>query len=410
MKKISLHNITVCLIVFFISTGIKAQHRFKYQAALDTIQATEFYKIDLPPRVIAKCKEGLGDIRILDENGTQVPYIIKDDLPVFKKEDLTEFPIVQHAKEKDKLTHIILQNITGKPVSEMLLFIKNMDAYRTFSISGSEDSMHWFIIKENMQLANAFNNDGENIIKTLSFPRSNYRFFQLTISGENVLPFNLIKAGIYNENIVYGKYEEVRQPILTQNDSSDRRTYVALRFTDAYQINKIIIEAEGPKYFKRKIYLSDGNNNYDDLSDGYITSDAANNFALNSKTAQLNITINNEDNNPLKIISVKAFQLNVSLLTYLQAGKKYYLNFGDSLVQVPTYDLEFFSDSVEKRPLEIDLGQIEINKIIIPANQSSWLSNNKTVLWIIIIAALLMLSFFTLKILKEAHNKRLSDE
>ncbi len=409
MRKRSLHNISICLFVFFITMQVQAQTNSEYKAALDSITATRFYKIKLTPQVVGKCKEGLEDIRIADEDGKQISYIVKNDLPAFKTENLIEFPIVKYAKEKDKQTHIILQNTSGHPLSNLLLFIKNMDAYRTFSISGSDDSIHWFIIKENMHLEGAFSNNGENIINTLSFPRSNYQYFQLTIGGENVLPFNITKAGIYNEDIVFGKYIEIPSPTIIQRDSSNKESYVHLQFNDTYYINKIILDAKGSKYFKRKIIIKTHSNSLNNiLSEDYISSDSVNSFILNAKAGQLIIIINNEDNNPLKIEGVQAFQLNISLLAYLQSGKKYYLSFGDSLLEAPKYDLRYFSDSAEKNPEEIGLKKIEENKIIVPPSHSYWFKN-KAMLWLIIITVLGILSFFTFKMMKEVNSKSSDD-
>ena len=135
-----------------------------------------------------------------------------------------------------------------------------MDASRLFSISGSDDSIHWFIIKENIYLENTFSNDRDNTINTLSFPKSNYKYFQLIILGENVIPFNIIKAGIYKEDILYGKYAELPAPVVIQKDSLDKKSYVQLKFNDFYRINKLHIHAQGPKYFKRSFSISQINN------------------------------------------------------------------------------------------------------------------------------------------------------
>ena len=110
MRERNLYKISICLFVFFFTIKVQSQSNFGYKAVLEEIKETGFYKIDLPPQVVAKCKPGIEDIRIFDEEGQQVSYILKDDLPVFKKENLTEFPIVKSSKEKDKQTHIILQN------------------------------------------------------------------------------------------------------------------------------------------------------------------------------------------------------------------------------------------------------------------------------------------------------------
>jgi hypothetical protein len=108
--------------------------------------------------------------------------------------------------------------------------------------------------------------------------------------------------------------------------------------------------------------------------------------------------------------AVQAFQLNISLLTYLQSGKKYYLGFGDSAMRAPKYDLHFFSDSVEKKPTEIGLKNIELNEVIIPYTRSSWFKNNQLILWIIIIVVLLSLTFFTFKMIGEVNKKKESSQ
>lgn len=402
MRKINLYRIPICLLAFFISVTGYAQKNFTYKVAINEIPATGFYKIDIPPHVVAKCKPGLEDVRVFDEDKNQVAYILKNELPVFTKENFTQFPLVKSLKGNDNQTHIIFKNTSARPVNDLLLFIKNMDANRTVSITGSDDSTNWFIIKENIYLENAFNNDGDNSIQTLSLPQSNYKYFQLTILGKNVIPFNIIKAGIYNEDVVYGRYIQIPQPAITQKDSSDKNSYVSLKFDDAYQVNKIIIDAEGPKYFKRNFSIGESyKNNYDILQNDFLASGSQNNFIINSRKNTLFLIINNEDDIPLKVKSVEAFQLNTSLLTYLQAGKKYDLYFGDSTALYPKYDLQFFADSIKINPAEASLGTVQKNKMQGNSSESLFSRYSNWALWIIIIGVLLVLCFFTFKMVRE---------
>ena len=409
MKKRNRCKIFISLLAFFLTSKAHSQGNYLYKTQLDKVVAKGFYKIDLPPKLVAKCKDDLEDIRIFDEHGVQVPYFLKEDLPAFKKEYFAEFPVIKFAKEKDKQTHVILENISGHAINNLLLFIKNMDASRSVSLTGSDDSIHWFIIKENIYLQNTFSNDGDNIVNTLSFPNSNYRYFQLTILGENVIPFRIIKAGIYKEDILYGKYVALPKPVIIQKDSLYKKSYVQVKFDDSYQINKIIIEADGPKYFKRNISIINKNQSYyDDIADGYLVSDSINNFPINIKTSRLSLIINNQDNTPLKISSVSAFQLNISLITYLQPGKSYNIYFGDSTATAPIYDLQFFKDTLEKNPVNLLMGGIEKNtEIKNTSNASS--SNSTLMLWLIIIAVLIVLSFFTFKMMKEMDRKKTKD-
>ncbi len=392
---------------FLIVLKAQSQNNFAFKAPIDSIKESKFYKINIAPQVVAKCKPGLEDIRIFDGDGKQVSYILKNDLPVFKTENFVEFPVIKTKKESDKQTHVTLQSPINKPINNLLLFVKNTEAYRAFNISGSDDSVRWFIIKENIYLDNSFSREGETIIQSLSFPASNYKYFQLTILGEDVLPFNIVKAGVYKEDLIYGRYVQIPAADISQKDSSNKISYVHIHFDDKYLVNKIIFDVEGAKYYKRKFSLFQQSKQNNFLLEGDLSSELLNEFIVNSKAAQLLLVINNEDNDPLRLKAVQAFQLNTYLLTYLQAGKNYSLNFGDSSIQAPKYDLDFFADSANKSPSEISVNSIEKNNISIAAVPSS--KNNKLLLWIIIGVVLAALSYFTFKMMGEVNKKSNKD-
>ncbi len=404
MKKLNPYKFLIIVLGSLGAFQSYSQNGFIYKAPLGEINETKFYKINLPPQVVANCKPGLEDIRIFDEDRKQVPYILKNDLPVFKSEKFTIFPIIKSLKEKDKQTHITLQNITHSAINNLLLFVKNTDANRSFSVSGCDDGTHWFVIKENIYLDNFFNNEGETIVQTLSFPVSNYKYFQLTILGENVLPFNIVKAGIYNQDLVDGKYVKIPGPGIFQRDSSNKASYIHVHFDNKYLINKIIFDVDGGKYFNRKFSFFERNNNEDFVLEGNLISGSTNAFQINSKYDQFLLKINNEDNMPLKVNAVQAFQLNTYLLTYLQAGKNYFLYFADSSIAAPKYDLEFFSDSINKNPSEISVSNLEKNKII-KTETKAYSKHNTLLLWIIIVAVLIILCYLTFKMIGEVNRK-----
>ena len=61
------------------------------------------------------------------------------------------------------------------------------------------------------------------------------------------------------------------------------------------------------------------------------------------------MVISNEDNPPIKITGIRAFQHAEYIIAYLEANKSYTLTFGDSLAQAPVYDLTYFKDSIGKQ-------------------------------------------------------------
>jgi hypothetical protein len=219
-----------------------------------------------------------------------------------------------------------------------------------------------------------------------------------------VVPFNIVKAGIYKKELMYGRYIPIPVPYIAQKDSSNKTSYIRIRFDDKYLVNKIIFDVEGAKYFKRKFYLFDENNENDLLLESYLSSETGNEFIIDCKSNQFFLTINNEDNIPLKMKAVQALQLNTYLLTYLDAGENYSLNFGDSTVPAPKYDLDFFSDSANNNSSEISVKSFEKTKLPETLNKTSS-KGNTLFLWVVISAVLVILCFFTFRMIEEVQKK-----
>ncbi len=372
--------------------------QFRYKAPLGPAANAGFYKITLPPQIVAHCKTNLADIRIKDAKGNAVPYIVKTDAPVFQEAAFIELPIISNQKDSDKQTHIVVRNQPNQPLDYLLLMIKNTDARRLVSLSGSDDNQRWFAIKENISLESYFTNKG-SFVQSLSFPPTNYQFFQVTILGKDVMPVNIIKCGIYKENFFEGRYVALPAPHIDQRDSSDNNSYVSLTFDQPYQIDKIDWGVTGPKYYKRTVAISVPGTNAAPFFTSF-TSGGATGLPLGVRTAELLLVVNNQDNPPLRLRAVHAWQLNRYLLAYLEPGNAYHLFFSDSTVLPPKYDLAFFADSISKAVTTINVGSIVPVSAETPLQQKS--STARTIgLWIVIVCVLALLLRLTLQLTKE---------
>ena len=388
-----------------------AQKGFKYKASFSEVKQSGFYKIVLSPEINAKCQPYLADLRIMESN-KQLPYIIKQDQNQFAESSFIEFPIVSKTKEADKQTHITIENKTGKAVTDLLLISTNMHAKRVVNISGSNNLKEWFIIKEGVSLDNYFSTLAEEQVQTISLPLVNYKYFQVTIIGKDILPFNIKRAGVYAENYIQGKYTEVPVPSITQKDSSDKKSYVQIRFNKSYQIDKMVLQVDGPKFFKRNVILYPENVLLTIKIPYYafISSPITEIFTEGWASQKWDLVIINEDNQPLKIKSVRAFQLNQYLLTYLEAGKNYELYFGDSAMQSPNYDLAFFKDSIGKNPPELAINAIEAAKINQPVTTTSKGNFQKIILWSIIVSISILLLTFIYKMINDINRRAINNK
>jgi len=405
MKRSLVYKVALLLVLSVVhSHFLFAQNNFSYKAMLDTIQQSGFYNITLTPNIVAKCKKDIDDVRIKDDAGKEAPYILYTESARPNEDAFTEFPVSYN----NNRSAIIINNILPNSISRLFLLIKNSDAYRFATLSGSDDAEHWFIIKEDIVLQDEYKTNDDVFVQSISFQPSNYKYFQITMPEKNMLPLNIVKAGVYRQGFSSSVYDEIPTPVIIQKDSSDKKSYVYQQFDDSYEIDKLNLSFSGIEYFKRPIFIYDKNTLNSPLSTDTILSGRQASIELSGKTNRLLVVISNGDNIPLTAIKADAFQLHTSVTAYLDAGKKYTLYFGDSSAIAPSYDLQYFDDSIANdiQPLVVkNFERISVasTKKTDDNHSSKWL------LWTIIIAVLLLLLYFSYKMITDIQNKTNKD-
>jgi len=406
MRKSKAHRyrfelIAILSMLCFYSTA----QSFRYKATLDSVQQSGFYTILLSPAIVAECQPQFRDIRIKDNADKEIPYIVKQQKTALAITNIITLPVI-------KTNHsgkVILQNSGETGTDELILFIKNASATRTVTLSGSDDTSHWYVIKENIVLAKDNNgNDETSFIQIIHFPYSKYRYFQISMQGKESLPLNIFKAGVYHiTNTANNSFNVLPQPAIIQHDSSDKKSYIQLLFDKYYQVNKLRFSLSGVKFFNRSFTLYNGNSiNNLVLDSGNVNSrDSSITLNLQVKTNKLLLVVNNLDNALLHINRFTAYQLPIALIAYLDAGKKYNLFFGDSTLGAPAYDLQYFSDSIRANTNLLAIKTIE--KMAVPAGTKTNVDNHlhTWLLWSIIIAVLLLLIYFSFALLKDINRK-----
>src|SRR3954469_14563502 len=71
-----------------------AQQGFRYKAALDSVAQSGFYTIYLLPVIVAECQPQFKDIRIKDNAGSNIPYIIQPQTTASVTTNVVTFPLI----------------------------------------------------------------------------------------------------------------------------------------------------------------------------------------------------------------------------------------------------------------------------------------------------------------------------
>jgi hypothetical protein len=404
--KVRLNNIyAFCFLFLLLSFELSAQESFRFSAAIGKVPADGFYRISLSPDVVAKSKRDLSDIRIIDHNKAFVPYVSQVSLPDTKA-SFQAYPIVRNEKESDTTTVLIVENKSAETWHTLWLNLKNSNVGRTADLSGSSDLKEWFAIDENLVMGNAYSLEKDNSYFSLNFPASSYRYLRLRIFNKDKNPLNIVQVGNFLDYQQAASYKLLPSPQLTVRDSSDKYTYLRLRFKDRYQVNKIRISVSSPRYYQRvvEIYAVNGDEKRI-ITEAPLSSGQDSSIQFLSREKELLVKIFNGDNPALKVKAVEVWQLNTYIMAYLEKGQEYNILTGDVKAIAPDYDLRFFTDKAMKVLKDVEHGNLSLN----PLFKSSLLSPNKKdsayLMWAGIGAALILLLLLTRNMLKEMEKK-----
>lgn len=348
--------------------GIAMAQNFSYKAKLPSVNQTAFYRININPEVAAFSQAQLRDLRLFDNEGKEIPYLVKKELTGQSETGFVTYPIVS-TTAPDKQT-LIIENREKRNIDQFIFEMKNADASRQVRISGSDDKASWYVVKDSFNFASFAEGGDATIRKSLNFPGTDYTFYKVEIkTGNNESPLNILTVGNYSTSTKEAKYQLVNGLTYTRKDSN-KVTYLYFTCIPGNRIDKLVFTITGPELYKRSLVLKkDGDEAYRntytsasqkqkrapvidyrdyELSSDHEKSIDCSDFLGYSKDRTFTVEISNQDNEPLSFSEIKAYQLTTTVTAKLAKDKTYFLYFGDSLLADPAYDLVYFENNLPK--------------------------------------------------------------
>ncbi len=404
-------RINYFIFVFLFFSQIILAQELRWHASIEKVDTSGFYNIYLNPDVTSKLRYELPDIRLYDSENNEVPYILRLDRKHNYSTKLRKLAIIKNKYHVRKgMREILLENKRKEEISNFILTLEKTQAIVSVKILGSSDKKNWYILKNSSLFHIDEKNDKQVEILIQDIPLTNFSFFKLELTGNSKEKLAL-KSVFYRKHISTEKnYMQLISPSFTQNDTLIRgKSIVTIKFKQPEFIDKLRFSFKDSDYFLRKASLlkvdSVGEKKfnlqqYDRKKYKFvITSSTPNEFFFtNFKAQQLKIEIDNQDDKPLKMIAVRAFQQNAYLIAHLEAGKSYRLQFGSSRVAAPLYDLNYFTDSIP-----LILKKVEVGKVFPNPDDKTFSKRFEVpiyLLWTLAIGLAIFLSFMVFKMFK----------
>jgi hypothetical protein len=116
-----------------ISLCCKAQiYRPTAGALLDTVKKTGFYRIVLPPQLVASCRSDLADIRIGRPDGSIIPYVLHTDAGSVLNAGYFPLPdpMIRQKDSSNKHSYILLTFPDAYRIERLSLVVQNPILYK----------------------------------------------------------------------------------------------------------------------------------------------------------------------------------------------------------------------------------------------------------------------------------------
>jgi hypothetical protein len=425
-------KLRLCSLIFLlaVSCAMPAQ-TFRWESSIEPVLIDGFHRILLPPEVCAPLRADMGDIRIVDKEGNEVPYLIYKDTARRGLDRFVPYPIVETQYKESCCSHIVVKNTLANAIDCLVLEVNSADAHRSMTLSGSYNGKQWFALKDTYDRVSFDGVEkGEKKTTTLlrfQFPRSAYPFYKFDFDDWRTwwhdfkYPVFVVRAG-YTEP-VYIPEETLECPVPVLGQVEDRKAQQSLirlsfpeaEYIDHLQLNVVKKDKSIPDYYRAAnvyewIKKDSAHSEEHFLGSTILSLQSGSEFNLPHIHAKdLLIRISNLDDKPLAVTEAHAFAVKQYLVADLSTLGVYTLRYGCDTLAPPHYDLQHFRAKIPLAPRIVNVSgpRDTFNPASKPKNtgRKPGFFDNKSVIWIALVLVGLVLALMAVRILKDMKNK-----
>ena len=404
-------NIKIFFILLFVfSFSFGQMKSYDYKRELKNV-SEQWHKIVLPDEIFGKTSKDLHDIRIFGispKNDTiEAPYLLRTLKNQIKSKSV-EFKILNTSRT-DEGYYFTFETSKSTPVNEIKLNFEQKNFDWRIQLEGSQNQNDWFTILENYRILSIENEETDFEFTKLKFQDSKYRYFRVFINTKENPDIQF--ASISKEETSEGKFKN--HTVKTSNivDKRDAKvTEIDIELRKPVPVSHLKINILNNFDYFRPVtikYLSDSiktevgwKYNYKTLTSETLSSIEENEFTFESTIAQkFKISIYNHNNQALSIDSVEAKTYVHELVTRFTEKATYFLTYGNNEAKRPYYDIERFTDKIPKSLTTLELGEVQ-NIVKVEQSSPKPLFENKIWLWLMIGLVILLLGWFSVKMMK----------
>ena len=319
---------------------------WQYEQSFD-VPTPGLVKLSVPAETLSVARPGLEDLRVYDDAGHEVPYLIEHPAPAAR--------IIRSAKSFQtslnvQNTVITLETGLAQPLDGVTLETPANNFIKSVSIEGSADGRSWRSIAQGKPIFRQANGVSELRIE---IPPATWPWLRLTVDGQRSQPIPFTGARVQAASGASAPDEPVTVTISERHESPGE-TRLTLNLGAAnLTLSQIHIETAEP-LFTRQVTFAVSQIAEDAIHEQPIGGGVIYRLTIEGQPASANLSlpmetqvrsrellmlIRNNDNPPLPVTAVRGERRPVYLVFLAKQTGAHYLWSGNSRCAAPRYDL-----------------------------------------------------------------------
>ena len=304
-------------------------------------------KLNLPVETLDAARSALEDLRLHDDAGNEVPYLIERPVPVTKVVQNTKS---FHVSLTSSNTVIVVETGLTQPLDDIVLETPAGSFIKPVRVEGSTDLKRWQILDQGQPIFRQ--PDGVNRLH-VSFPAGTWPWLRLTVDDQRSPPIPFTGARI-RVAVKEATLTEWLPATIAERNENPGETRLTLNLGAAnLNLTAVQIETAEP-LFTRQVTLAVPQVAEDTVQEQTIGQGVIYRIAVESQPAsesllipletvvrsrELLVFIHNQDSPPLPISAVRLERRPVYLVFVARQAGVYHLLTGNNQCPAPHYDL-----------------------------------------------------------------------
>ena len=380
----------------------------QWQAVLPTIERSGLHAIILGPELIGASREDIGDLRLVDSTGQDVPYLLRMAGSGPVRSRFVPYELVRN-EVLPKSTVVEIERPQDQQIDELHIWVRPVEVRKQVRITGSDNGTKWYMVKDDHVVPQGARGEPPHQVLLLEVPRSDYRYLRITLNDSLTAPMQILGVGRFVEQALPARYTEATINWQQRDSAGTTTLYVSaerpvLVERISYAVRDTLpFHRSGQMRAKHSTEIRDRRKRRtveQEMTLAYFTlaSDLDHVITLpGSQEKEFDLRIDNRDDRPLRFSDLKVYQVERTILANLEPGMRYHFTTGDPERHAPKFDMAHFQKELLAPVATIDHASLQAmpkDKKAGPAfDPAKWW------IWVIILALMVGMGLMAVKML-----------